>query len=71
MPPKLFFNIDFLNLHNGLFHVNMSNSYSIELGLEPPAFGSDRMLNISGSTYIFPVLFPFGVVNILLQEPLP
>lgn len=61
---------DFLNLHNGLFHVNMSNSYAIELGLEPPTFGSDHMLNISGSTYIFPVLFPFGIVNILLQEPL-
>lgn len=27
---------DFLNLHNGLFNVNMSNEFSLELNLCPP-----------------------------------
>lgn len=59
---------DFLNLHNGLFSVNISNSYSVELGLEPPVSGDGVFVDGGENTYIFPALFPFGVVNIVLSE---
>lgn len=59
---------DFLNLHNGLFNVNISNSYSVELGLEPPVSGTETFVDGGEKTYIFPMLFPFGVVNIVLSE---
>lgn len=60
---------DFINLHNGLFNVNISNSYSDELGLEPPISGADKQLETQARTYVFPALFPFGTVNILVYEP--
>ena len=59
---------DFLNLHNGLFNVNISNSYSVELGLEPPISGEKQSVAGGAHRYIFPALFPFGVVNIVVSE---
>lgn len=59
---------DFLNLHNGLFNVNISNSYNVELGLEPPISGEKQAVAGGSRMYIFPVLFPFGVVNIVVSE---
>lgn len=59
---------DFLNLHNGLFNVNISNIYAVELGLEPPVSGENREISCGSSMYIFPTLFPFGVVNIIVSE---
>ena len=59
---------DFLNLHNGLFNVNISNSYSVELGLEPPISGEKHAIAGGSHMYIFPALFPFGVVNIVVSE---
>lgn len=59
---------DFLNLHNGLFNVNISNTYSDELGLEPPISGEKISIKGGAHMYIFPALFPFGVVNIVLSE---
>ena len=59
---------DFLNLHNGLYNVNISNIYSDELGLEPPISGEKQAIAGGPHMYIFPVLFPFGVVNIVLSE---
>ena len=59
---------DFLNLHNGLFNVNISNSYSVELGLQPPISGEKQAVAGGSSMYIFPALFPFGVVNIVVSE---
>ncbi len=35
---------DFLNLHNGLYSVNMSNDYSMELHLQPPAEHKEELL---------------------------
>lgn len=60
---------DFLNLHNGLFTVNMSNNFGMEMQLSPlETFESDLMDFEPGTvTYIFPVLYPFGTVNILLS----
>ena len=59
---------DFLNLHNGLFNVNISNSYNVELGLEPPVSGEKQAISGGAHMYIFPALFPFGVVNIVVSE---
>ena len=59
---------DFLNLYNGLSNVNIPNSYSVELGLEPPVSGDDYAIEDSQCAYIFPALFPFGIVNIVLSE---
>lgn len=59
---------DFLNLHNGLFNVNISNSYNVELGLEPPVSGDKQQVSGGSHMYIFPALFPFGVVNIAVSE---
>lgn len=60
---------DFLNLHNGLFTVNMSNNYSVELQLSPPETHTEDLVGTyPGSvSYLFPVLFPFGTVNFLLS----
>lgn len=49
---------DFLNLHNGLFAVNASNSDSIELELEAPVYG-DAALG-EQEFYVIPLDFPFG-----------
>lgn len=59
---------DFLNLHNGLFNVNISNTYSVELGLEPPISGENESVEGGPNMFIFPTLFSFGVVNIVISE---
>lgn len=60
---------DFLNLHNGLFTVNMSNNNSIELQLSPPETHESDILEIHPDTvsYLFPILYPFGTINFLLS----
>lgn len=60
---------DFLNLHNGLFTVNMSNNYSIEMQLSPPEIHDENLIDLrpDAVSYLFPVLYPFGTVNILLS----
>lgn len=56
---------DFLNLHNGLFVVNMSNDFSMEVMLDPPVVQDDSLFSPGESTYIFPIMFPFGVVHFI------
>ncbi len=60
---------DFLNLHNGLFTVNMSNNFGVELQLSPPEANADGLLefNPGSISYMFPVLFPFGTINVILS----
>lgn len=58
---------DFLNLNNGLFNVNVSNSYNVELGLEPPVSGVDEKISLGKNAYCFSVLFPFGIVNLIIE----
>jgi len=57
---------DFLNLHNGLFAVNMSNELSKELELEPPYEESEPVLELRENSYVIPVIFPFGTVNLII-----
>ncbi len=58
---------DFLNLCNGLFLVNMSNDYSLELTLEPPVTeDAETLLLFKEETYLLPIVYPFGTIYFLL-----
>ncbi len=57
---------DFLNLHNGLFSVNMSNSYSKELQLDPPSHEDTDVLSLPENSFVIPVIYPFGTIYLLL-----
>lgn len=57
---------DFLNLQNGLFNVNMSNQYSVELTLQPPEVHTQDILEFTGATYTLPIVFPFGMFHFVL-----
>lgn len=58
---------DFLNLHNGLFSVNMSNDYSIELSLEPPVQHEEGLLSFETETYMLPIVYPFGTLHFIFE----
>lgn len=58
---------DFLNLHNGLFVVNMSNEYSVELNLEAPMIMENVHISTTDDTYLLPVVYPFGTLNFILK----
>ena len=57
---------DFLNLHNGLFTVNMSANVSMELTLEPPVHVTDPVIELDENTLIIPVIYTFGTIYIFL-----
>lgn len=52
---------DFLNLHNGLFTVNISNDYNIDLELTPP-YTDETVPALTPNPYIIPIEFTFGIV---------
>lgn len=52
---------DFLNLHNGLFTVNISNDYNVDLELKPP-YEEDELPTTTDKSYIIPIQFTFGIV---------
>lgn len=59
---------DFLNLHNGLFNVNMSNNYSDELSLAAPITLTDPVYcpeNVT--TYLIPIAYSFGIMYLILS----
>lgn len=58
---------DFLNLHNGLFIVNISNERSTELSITPPETLEDPILMFDTPTYDFQILYSFGTVHFLIQ----
>lgn len=60
--------MDFLNLHNGLFTVNLSDSKEIECSLQPPCQLTEQPENPYKEFYQMPVQFDFGIVNFLLAE---
>lgn len=51
---------EFLNLHNGLFTVNVSNEMNTELKLQPQEYLEKGSL--SGDISVIPLVFPFGTV---------
>lgn len=58
---------DFLNLHNGLFNVNMSNTHSVELSLEAPVSMENTMLSSSEQSLLLPIVYPYGTLNFLVK----
>lgn len=58
---------DFLNLHNGLFIVNCSNDYSLELSITAPDHKENTVLTFDNDTYYFPILYSFGTVHFILE----
>lgn len=58
---------DFINLHNGLFNVNMSNLKGVELELAPPLTEQDELLSFDNITYLLPVNYPFGTIHFLFE----
>ncbi len=56
---------DFMNLHNGLFAVNISNSDSKELKLQPPLTENDVLFVPEAPIYYIPIQFTFGTVNFM------
>lgn len=60
--------VDFLNLHNGLFVVDLSNQDSIELSLEPPLKEDKTCILGTGQITMIPVNFPYGELTFLLIE---
>lgn len=59
---------DFMNLNNGLYVVNLSNEFSIELSLEPPTSKSGEELKEDIEYFQLPVTFPFGTVNFIITK---
>lgn len=59
---------EFLNLHNGLFAVNMSNEMEFEIDLEPQTIQSDKLLTFNGIAFCIPISFSFGTVNFILAN---
>ena len=58
---------DFLNLVNGVFCVNMSNSFNVELMLDPPLSSTDAVIGGGQDTFLLPVLYSFGTINFLIS----
>lgn len=62
--------VDFLNLHNGLFVVQLSKLNICELSLAVPKQSGSFLLTspVSGKITMIPITFSFGTVNFLLCE---
>lgn len=58
---------DFLNLHNGLFIVNVSNDSSTELTITPPEQIETPIMTFEKTTYHLPILYSFGTVHFLVE----
>lgn len=58
---------EFLNLHNGIFLVNMSNR-DLELELNPQISAQDVQLQIKGSGFIVPINTKYGKFEVILAE---
>lgn len=61
-------NGEFLNLHNGLFTVNMSNDKNIELEMKPQIANRHTILSLVGSAFRIPVKFSFGTINFIVSN---
>ncbi len=58
---------EFLNLHNGLFAVNMSNEHDIELTLEPQQLFENVNADDLENSYLVPICFSFGTINFIIK----
>lgn len=62
--------LDFLNLHNGLFVVELSKSNICELMLSAPKQNGAFLMTspVTGHITVVPVTFPYGTIKFLLCE---
>ena len=58
---------DFLNLQNGLFIVNVSNTSNTELTLGAPEHITVSPIQFSGRTLHIPVLYTFGTIDFYME----
>lgn len=58
---------EFINLHNGLFAVNMSNDNGVELKLQPQYACESLDLSDVPTACVIPVCFSFGTVNFVIS----
>lgn len=58
---------DFMNLHNGLYVVNISNEFSEELTITAPEKISNSVLEFTGTAYQFSVMYSFGLVHFIIS----
>ena len=58
---------EFINLHNGLYAVNMSNNSGVELKLQPQYIAEGFDASEAENPCIVPVCFSFGTVNFLIS----
>lgn len=56
---------DFMNLHNGLFIVNVSNEFSVELTLDPPMVETTEALSLAEASFVIPIVYPFGTIHLI------
>lgn len=59
---------DFMNLHNGLFTVNVSNEHEIELKLTPPSTVKGINAEDMNDIIILPIQYPFGIIKFLITK---
>jgi CheY-specific phosphatase CheX len=57
---------DFLNLHNGLFIVNVSNTSSKDITLSPPVITTEGVISGPNKCVDFPVAYPFGTIHLII-----
>lgn len=62
--------VDFLNLHNGLFVVQLSQDNICELSLDVPKQNGNYALDVADyqSITVIPIIFTFGTIKFLLCE---
>lgn len=58
---------EFLNLHNGLFTVNLSNDFGVELNLNPQDFSENTTVSYKNSAFCIPISFSFGIINFVIS----
>ncbi len=57
---------DFINLHNGLFAVNISNYHNQEITLSAPKVLSSNTLKAEGTCMVLPIAYSFGDVHLIV-----
>lgn len=58
---------EFLNLHNGLYAVNLSNETGYEVELSPQIVYNDINFDTIQNSRVIPVCFSFGTINFIIS----
>lgn len=62
---------EFLNLHNGLFTVNVSNDMGMNLEMTPQVVASEKFIKTSNEMICIPICYPFGTIKLILANDVP